>query len=121
MINSALSRSASGPKKIASCAFIQVRAAAHDDSEAALIEVGTVVGMAARDLRISLSRALKLGTIHDVAVESEDDPEPIFLSCEVSSRGKSTEDTGWLLRLNILNASDTDLHRWDSLIERSGR
>lgn len=116
MTHSALSRfdnlSPPTPPRV----FLQVCAAAHDGSQPAVIEVGTLIGVTARDLRIHFSQPLKLGTIHDIAIETEADAEPVFLSCEVSSRTRSIDSKGWLLRLHILNASDTDLQRWDKII-----
>lgn len=116
MSNSALSRFDNSAPPTAPRVFLQVCAAAHDGSEPAVIEVGTLTGVATRDLRIRFAQPLKLGTIHDIAIETDADAEPVFLSCEVSSRTRSAKDNSWLLRLHILNASDTDLQRWDRLI-----
>ena len=116
MSTSALSRFDDPSAPTTPRVFLQVCAAAHDGSEPAVIEGGTLIGVAARDLRVYFSQPLKLGTIHDIAIETDAQSEPVFLSCEVSSRTRSTEDKGWLLRLHILNASDTDLQRWDRLI-----
>ena len=121
MIKPAQSRSDNMATALPSRAFIQIYTATHDDSEPALIGVGELVGMAPRDLRINLSQALKLGGIHDIAIETEGDLEPIFLSCELSRQSRSAEDPRWLLQFHILNAIDTDLQRWDALIGRYKR
>lgn len=102
---------------VATRVFLELLSPNMDSTESGMISMCTTLNVSRGGLQVGLEKEVSVGAILQIGVQLPEADEPLYLAGEVEwCRANESADKGWHAGFKLMNANQSDIDSWVSLL-----